>query len=89
MGKVPENVAVFLWYWLWAVPSIGLLTVVWGTLDPSAFERCPHVAFVFPLIGLAAGGWTWLRTFDHRYLPQVLYSTLLLIVGVGVFWSWL
>ena len=77
----------FLWYWLWLWPGMGLLCAIWGTLDPTAFERCPQVYWTFPLIGVSAAGWTWLRTRDRRYLPQALASGAILVVGAWLFWT--
>lgn len=85
--QIPEETRAFLWYWLWAVPSIGLACVAWTVFEPSAFQHCPQALFVFPLLGSTAAGWTWFRTFDHRYLPQLLYSALLLVVGAWFYWT--
>ena len=77
----------FLQYWLWLWPGIGLLCAVWGLLEPIAFERCPQVYWTFPLIGLSAAGWTWLRTFERRYVPQLLSSIVVFVIGAWLYWT--
>ena len=76
-----------LWYWLWLWPGIGLLSVVWGLLEPTAFERCPQVYWTFPLIGMSAAGWTWLRTSERRYVPQLLASIAVFTIGAWFYWT--
>jgi hypothetical protein len=77
----------FLWYWLWLWPGIGLLCVIWGMVDPKAFARCPHVYWTFPLIGLSAAGWTVLRTYEWRYIPQLLASIVVFAIGAWLYWT--
>jgi hypothetical protein len=75
----------FLKYWLWAWPVLGLLCLVWWLFDQSALQQCPQCYWLAPLIGTAASGWAWVRTFDRRYLPSLLASIVLLGVGVTIF----
>jgi hypothetical protein len=87
MAQLTEKSGTFLWYWLWALPSIGLGCVAWTLFDPSAFQECPQALFTFPLIGTTTAGWTWIRTFDRRFLPQLCCSAVLLVAGVWMFWT--
>lgn len=77
----------FLQYWLWLWPGMGLLCFTWAFFDRSAFRMCPQNYWVIPLIGLTAAGWSWLRTFDYRYLPQAIVSAVLFGVGIWLFWT--
>ncbi len=76
----------FLKYWFWAWPGLGLLCITWWLFDQSAFEQCPQCYWLPPLIGTSAAGWAWIRTFDRRYVPQLLASVVLLGVGATIFW---
>ena len=77
----------FLHYWLWLWPGLSLLCFSWAYFDPSAFRKCPQVYWVYALIGFTAAGWSWLRTFDFRYLPPALISATLFGVGAWLFWT--
>lgn len=77
----------FLGKWLWLWPAMGLLAAAWADNDPLAFQCCPQAAWVFPLIGATAGGWTWLRTRDARYLPPTLASLAVLGLGAWMYWT--
>jgi hypothetical protein len=77
----------FLRYWLWAWPAFGLLLIAWQWFDRSAFQRCPQMSWIIPLLGTSTAGWTWLRTFDRRYVPQLLTSAVLLGLGASLFWQ--
>lgn len=77
----------FLKFWLWAWPAFGGLVIAWQLFDRSAFQRCPQCLWNGPLIGTATAGWAWLRTFDRRYVPQLLVSVVLLGLGAALFWQ--
>lgn len=87
MPSLPSNARKFLWYWLWIWPLVGLVAITWCHFDARAFESCPQVPFVFPLIGVSAAFWTWIRTFECQYLPQLFSSLILLVAGFKVFWA--
>jgi hypothetical protein len=72
--------------WLWIWPALGGLVILWQLIDRTAFQQCPQVLWIFSLIGAATAGWTWLRTFDCRFVPQLLASLVLLCLGAVVFW---
>jgi hypothetical protein len=82
----PERERRFLGNWFWIWPIGGALVVVQHWFNPSAFEQCPHVLFMAPLVGTATSGWTLIRTFDRRYVPQLLASVSVLCVGATCFW---
>jgi hypothetical protein len=77
----------FLKFWFWAWPALGGLVIAWQLFDRSAFQRCPQCLWIGPLIGTATAGWAWLRTFDRRYVPQLLASVVLLGLGAVLFWQ--
>lgn len=77
----------FLRRWLWGFPAVGGLAIAWRMIDHLAFQDCPQCLLMAPLIAAATAGWAWLRTFDRRYLPQVLASLVLLGFGVVLFWQ--
>ena len=72
----------FLVYWLWIWPAGGLLILIYQAAVPSAFADCPEMIFIIGLVGTVATGWALARTFDRRYLFQVIASTAVLILGV-------
>lgn len=76
----------FVWYWLWAWPVLGVSIMIWRLFDRSAFERCPQLFVLIPLLGTSTAGWTWLRTRDWRYSPQAISSLTLLGLGAYLFW---
>ena len=76
----------FLKFWLWVWPALGGLVIAWQLFDRSMFQRCPQCLWIGPLIGTATAGWAWLRTFDRRYVPQLLASVALLGLGAVLFW---
>lgn len=77
----------FLTYWFWAWPALGGMVIAWQLFDRSAFQRCPQCLWISPLIGTATAGWAWLRTFDRRYVTQLLASVVLLGLGAFLFWQ--
>jgi hypothetical protein len=66
---------------------MSLLCFIWTYFDPSAFRKCPQVYWMPALIGLTAAGWSWLRTFNYRYLLPAMVSTVLFGVGVWAYWT--
>lgn len=76
----------FLWYWLWAWPVMSISMMTWSVFDRSAFERCPQLFVMIPLLGTSTAGWTWLRTRDWRYSPQSISS--LALIGLGAYFFW-
>lgn len=66
----------FLAYWLWAWPVFAAGEFVWWCFSPVAALQCR--IWVVPLIGTVASGYSWLRTFDRRYVWQLVSSVLLL-----------
>jgi hypothetical protein len=77
----------FLKYWFWAWPALGGLVITWQLFDRLAFERCPQCLWMAPAIGTVTAGWAWLRTFDRRYVPQLLASILLVAIGAALSWQ--
>jgi DNA-directed RNA polymerase subunit RPC12/RpoP len=77
----------FLRYWLWAWPALGGLVITLQVFDRSALQRCTQFLWTVPLIGTATAGWAWLRTLDHRYVPPLLASIVLLGLGAALFWQ--
>jgi DNA-directed RNA polymerase subunit RPC12/RpoP len=77
----------FLKFWFWAWPALGGLVIAWQLFDRSAFRQCPQCLWIGPLIGTATAGWAWLRTFDRRYVLQLLVSVILLGLGAVLFWQ--
>jgi predicted RNA-binding Zn-ribbon protein involved in translation (DUF1610 family) len=74
-------------HWFWAWPTLGGLVITLQFFDRSAFQRCPQCLWIAPLIGTSTAGWAWLRTFDRRYVPQLLASAVLLGLGAALFWQ--
>ena len=77
----------FLGYWFWAWPLLGVAALAWHAIDNTALVRCPHFLFVPGLIGTTAGAWTVFRTYDRRYWPPTIVSSVVLIVGCIAFWQ--
>jgi hypothetical protein len=75
----------FLVVWFWAWPAMALSELVWWYFYPQQALECR--IWVAPLIGTTASGWTWVRTFDHRYVPQLIASVTLLGVLGAISWS--
>lgn len=75
-----------LTYWLWTWPALGGVAIAWQWFDRSAVQECPNSLWFPPLIGIATAGWAWLRTWDRRYVPQLLASVVLFGLGAVVFW---
>jgi hypothetical protein len=78
---------IFLGNWLWLWPGMGLIAIAWADNDPLAFQRCPQAVWAFPLIGATAGGWSWIRTRDGRYVPPTLTSLAVLCLGTWMYWT--
>ena len=72
----------YLVYWFWAWPVCGVTMLIWHLIDSSSFENCPHMIFLFGLVGTIATGWALIRTYDYRYLPQTITSTIVLALGI-------
>jgi hypothetical protein len=66
---------------------MGLIAIAWADNDPLAFQRCPQAVWAFPLIGATAGGWSWIRTRDGRYVPPTLTSLAVLCLGAWMYWT--
>lgn len=77
----------YLVYWFWAWPACGVAMLFWHLMDSSAFEHCPHMIFLFGLIGAIATSWAMMRTSDIRYLVQALASAIVLVLGISVFFQ--
>ena len=77
----------FLVYWFWAWPVLGALVLVHHAINPSALANCIQVLFVPGLIGTVAAGWTFARTIDRRYLPQLGASAMVFSIGAAMFWK--
>ncbi len=75
----------YLVYWFWAWPICGIMILTWHALDSSAFRNCPHMIFLFGLIGTIATGWAFVRTNDRRYLAQTVTSTAVFALGISIF----
>lgn len=75
----------FVRHWLWTWPVLAGLVIMWQWFDQSAFQECPHWLWKAPLLGTALAGWTCLRTFDRRCVPQLLASLGLLGIGIYLF----
>jgi hypothetical protein len=82
-----QQFAPLLRRWLWLWPGMTVLAFAWAYVDPAAFRKCPQVYWVMSLIGLTTAGWSWLRTYDRRYLPPAIVSAGLFGVGVWIFWT--
>ena len=59
--------------------------LVYQTIVPSEFADFPEMIFLAGLIGTIAAGWALARTFDRRYLFQVIASIGVLMLGVRAF----
>ena len=59
--------------------------MAYQTIVPSEFANFPEMIFLAGLIGTIAAGWALARTFDRRYLFQVVASAAVLILGVRAF----
>jgi hypothetical protein len=77
----------FLKYWFWAWPTVAAACLVQNWFDPMALQRCPHLLFFPALIGTVAAGWTWIRTYDCRYIAQFFTSAVLFVFGCVAFWQ--
>jgi hypothetical protein len=73
-------------YWFWAWPVLGLLVLACHWFDPMTLDNCPHMLFIPGLIGTAATGWTFVRTMDRRYLPQLGAAAFVFCLGVNAYW---
>jgi hypothetical protein len=77
----------FLVYWLWLWPALTTAGFIWWYFDPDKAQAC-RVIWIVPLIGAAVSGWTWIRTFDRRYVLQAIVSSILLGVEFTIFYLW-
>ena len=75
----------YLVYWFWIWPVGGAVILASHFVWPQSFANCPHVIFIFGLIGTTAAGWTLVRTFDRRYVLQTIASAIILFLGFRAF----
>ncbi len=80
----------FLKYWLWSGPAFTLLFIAGLLLDGSAFQH-PYRSVAGPcfgggFFGAGTAGYSWLRTWDRRYVPPLVVSVVFLGLGAFLFW---
>ena len=76
----------FLKHWLWVWPIAGgVCLAIWVT-QPAAFGGNPTIVCLFPLIGTAVAGWSYIRTLDRRYAPQLLASFVCFCIAAMMCW---
>lgn len=75
----------YLVYWFWTWPAFAVLLLLWHSFEPTSFDECPHMIFLFGLIGTSAATWAWARTNDWRYSPQAIVSFVCLVWGFQTF----
>ena len=73
-------------YWFWVWPILGTLVLTSHAFNPSIWLDCIQVLFLPGLIGTSVAGWTFARTTDRRYLPQLGASAVVFSVGAAMFW---
>ena len=71
-----------LWLWSWPLFTIAGL-VIWF-FAPSAMDSNPIPILVVALLGVGTASYSFLRTFDFRYLPQLVTSACLLLISVPI-----
>lgn len=82
-----EKTYLFLARWFWCWPVMGVCFLAMHAIRPTLFERCEHMLFIPGLVGTVASSWTMIRSHRWRYIPQAIFSTIVLVIGAIIFWK--
>lgn len=81
--RVCDRRFLALWIWVWPLLGLGLQT--WFQFDPRGFRDCPNSLWLPSLLGVVTAGWIVFRDRDRRFLPHLVVSVLVTIVGAILF----
>jgi hypothetical protein len=73
-----------LWLWFW--PILAAVLLVWACFDRTRLQQSWPGLLIAPVFAAALAAWTWLRTFDRRYFPQLMVSVVLLAMTAALIW---
>lgn len=76
----------FLMYWLWVWPIIAMAFFTLSHFDTTILQRCPQMLIVPGILGTVSAGWSFARTQDWRYFPQMIASGFVLVWGWRLIW---
>ena len=74
----------FLANWFWVPITLGLFTLIAYPFRGNFLDGCEHCVMLFPAMAISSI-WTYLRTWQRRYLIPALISAIMLPLSIVVF----
>jgi hypothetical protein len=71
----------FLIYWLWVWPIMAAVFFLLSQFDQTMLQNCPQILVAPGILGAVSAGWSFARTLDYRYFPQLIASAAVLVWG--------